>query len=210
VVWEMRAGEDVECLLVLSLRKDERFLSKMNSSFKALSVARRSSKSNDLIIIGLSQPLCDPTAPGIEVQHSVPRDQAVTSFKSGVYLLFVAAPATPIKLITIIRSVVEMDHSSIYPYLTAAFHASDAELDLSGLQTFRLELVVTLHASKPVILYVAETFLSPSVALLQGGIVFVRQGEDPRPKPRSTIDTNRGNGTDRPWVPRDSLPLKLI
>lgn len=100
-----------------------------------------------------------------------------------------------------------MEPSPTHPYLTATLCASNAELDLSGSQPFNLELVITLHASKPVILYTADTFLSPQAALRQGGIDFTRQGE-PTPEPRSTIHVNRGNNLDRPWTPHTFLALK--
>lgn len=70
-----------------------------------------------------------------------------------------------------------MDQTPKSPYLTAILRAPEPELDLSGSRPFSLELVVTLHA--------ADTFLSPGVALHQGGIDFVREGSNSKPEPRS-------------------------
>jgi hypothetical protein len=94
------------------------------------------------------------------------------------------------------------------PHLTAVLHAPVPELDLSGSRPFSLELVVTLHAPKPILLYTADTFLSPPAALRQGGIIFARQQSDSKPEPRSTIDVNRGHGPDRPWLPNNLLTLE--
>lgn len=101
-----------------------------------------------------------------------------------------------------------MEQTLKRPYLTAVLRAPEPELDLSGSQPFSLELVVTLHASEPVLLYTADTFLSPLAALRQGGIDFVRKGSDSKPEPRSTIDVNRGHGPDRPWLPTSFLTLQ--
>ena len=101
-----------------------------------------------------------------------------------------------------------MEQTPKNPYLTAVLRAPEPELDLSGSRPFSLELVVTLHASKPVLLYTADTFLSPPVALRQGGIDFVREGSDSKPEPRNTIHVNRGHGPDRPWLPNSFLTLE--
>ncbi|KAH9865336.1 hypothetical protein J1614_008919 [Plenodomus biglobosus] len=71
-----------------------------------------------------------------------------------------------------------------------------------------LALVVKLHATKPILLYTANTFLSPAAALRQGGIQFVRQGGDSKPELRGTIDVNKGNGPDRPWATDEFLVVE--
>lgn len=101
-----------------------------------------------------------------------------------------------------------MEQTPAEPYLTASVHASQTELDMSDIQPFSLELTVTLHASKPVTLYTANTFLSPFTALRQRGIGFVHMGRDSVPEPRSTVHVDRCGGSDRPWSPRDSLTLE--
>jgi hypothetical protein len=108
----------------------------------------------------------------------------------------------------LIYLLLKMDQTLGSPYLTAVLRAPVPELDLSGSQPFSLELVVTLYASKPILLYTADTFLSPPAALRQGGIIFVRQQSDSKPEPRSTIDVNRGHGPDRPWSPNNLLTLE--
>jgi hypothetical protein len=92
-----------------------------------------------------------------------------------------------------------MNQTPKSPYLTAALHASDTELDMSGSRPFSLELVVTLHALEPIILYTDDTFLMPRTALHQGGIDFFRIGSDEGPVGRSTIYVNKGNGPYRSW-----------
>lgn len=101
-----------------------------------------------------------------------------------------------------------MDQTPKTPYLTAVLRAPEPELDLSGSRPFSLELVVTLHALKPILCYAADTFLSPPVALRQGGIDFVREGSDSKPEPRSTVNVNRGHRPDRPWLLSSFLTLK--
>lgn len=101
-----------------------------------------------------------------------------------------------------------MEHTPKTPYLTASLRAPELELDLSGSRPFSLELVVTLHASEPILVYTADTFLSSQAALRQGGIDFVRKGSDSKLEPRSTIDVNRGHGPDRPWLPNSFLTLQ--
>ncbi|KAF2845728.1 hypothetical protein T440DRAFT_558664 [Plenodomus tracheiphilus IPT5] len=101
-----------------------------------------------------------------------------------------------------------MDQTPKSPYITAVLRAPEPELDLSGSRPFSPELVVTLHAPKPILLYAADTFLSPPVALCQGGIEFLRKGSDLKPDPRSTIHVNRGHGPDRPWLPNSFLTLE--
>jgi hypothetical protein len=108
----------------------------------------------------------------------------------------------------LIYLLLNMDQTLKSPYLTAVLRAPVLELDLSGSRPFSLELVVSLHASKPILLYTADTFLSPPAALRQGGIIFVRQQSDSKPEPRSTIDVNRGHGPDRPWSPNNLLTLE--
>ena len=83
------------------------------------------------------------------------------------------------------------------PYLTATLESSQGELDLSGVQSFSMDIVVTLHAPRAVTLYTADTLLSPSVTLRQGGIEFVHDGQL---EPRNTIDVNHGHGPHRPWT----------
>jgi hypothetical protein len=101
-----------------------------------------------------------------------------------------------------------MDQTRKSPYLTAVLHAPVQELDLSSSRPFSLELVVTLHASNPILLYTADTFLSPPAALRQGGISFVRKHGDSNLEPRSTVHVNRGHGPYRPWLPNSLLTLE--
>lgn len=94
------------------------------------------------------------------------------------------------------------------PYLTAVLHAPVPELDLSSSRSFRLELIVTLHASNPIPLYTADTSLSSQAVLRQGGIVLVRKNGGLTPEARSTVDVNTGHGPDRPWVLNSILILE--
>ncbi|KAF2995094.1 hypothetical protein E8E13_003609 [Curvularia kusanoi] len=72
------------------------------------------------------------------------------------------------------------------PYITAALRTPVSELDLSGSQPFSLESIVTLHASRPIVIYTWGTYLSPVAALHAGGIDFICEGSD-IPEPRSII-----------------------
>lgn len=85
------------------------------------------------------------------------------------------------------------------PHLTAALEASQAELDMSGATPFYLKIIVTLHAQKPLLCYVADTFLWPQNALRKGGINFAKLGSDSQQVQRSTVSINTGNFTERPW-----------
>jgi hypothetical protein len=67
-----------------------------------------------------------------------------------------------------------MEPSTASPYLTAELRAPDAELGLSASNLFGLQIVVTLHAPKPLLEYAFEIFLSPPAALPHGGIDFIR------------------------------------
>lgn len=98
------------------------------------------------------------------------------------------------------------------PHLSVSLIAPQTELDLNGRHPFHLHLSVVLQAEGPVLLYTADTFLSPQAALRQGGLNFSRTSStspsDKQPLPRSTVNVNRGSGTSRPADPSHFLILE--
>jgi hypothetical protein len=107
-----------------------------------------------------------------------------------------------------IDTLIGMEPSTTSSYLTAELRASEAELDLTAKQPFSLQIIVTLHAPKPALVYAIDTFLLPRNAMIRGGIDFIRQGWDGVPESRNTVIVCRDGGPSRPWYAQDFLLLQ--
>lgn len=89
-------------------------------------------------------------------------------------------------------------------YIEVSIQAIPEQLDLSGSQSFSLQLHVTLRqAPKPILLYKQDTILQHSTALHEGGIDFLPYGdvnnEDSKPVGRASIHICRIGGPARPY-----------
>jgi hypothetical protein len=103
---------------------------------------------------------------------------------------------------------IAMNHSTSAPYLTATLSVPQTELDLSSTTPFSLTITVTLHASSPILCYIADTFLHPQTALRKPGICFTKLDCHRQGVQRSTVHINTGNSTTRPWDPTHFLLLQ--
>lgn len=92
------------------------------------------------------------------------------------------------------------------PYVTAQIHTPNPTLDLSGSPPFRLILTLTLHASRPILIYTHDTFLDPRTALHQGGISFSNL-QSGTTVDMPTFHVNCGPG---PYRPRDKRRFKRL
>ncbi|KAF2155496.1 hypothetical protein K461DRAFT_74668 [Myriangium duriaei CBS 260.36] len=83
------------------------------------------------------------------------------------------------------------------PYLSAALRAPQSELDLSGNTAFRLEIVLQVRASEPIVLYTKDTYLSLYKIFEKTGIEFSLDETGSEPVPRR--ETIRNSPPNRTW-----------
>lgn len=89
-------------------------------------------------------------------------------------------------------------------YIEVSIRPIPEQLDLSGQQSFSLQLHVTLrHAPKPILVYKQDTIFELSTALHEGGIEFYPCGDvnnqDSKPVGRGTIHICVFGGASRPY-----------
>jgi hypothetical protein len=90
------------------------------------------------------------------------------------------------------------DSSISRPYITISLHAAQDELNLSGKQAFDFQVTATLHADKALVIYISDTLLPPDVALREGGIELIPEGED-EPLLQSVLHISTLGGSRRGW-----------
>jgi hypothetical protein len=90
------------------------------------------------------------------------------------------------------------DISTPRPHITVSLHANQDRLKLSGDAAFEFEIIATLHAEKAILMYIADTVLSPVAALLEGGIEYKRHGEA-TPVGGIVRHVNTGGRSIRTW-----------